>query len=311
MKKRLLFIYNPNAGMKKIKDKLSDIICNLSDDNTEIIVSPTKKRGDARKTVIEYGKEDDCAMVACSGGDGTLHEIVSGMMSISYKKPIVYIPTGSTNDFGASLNIPKNMIAASDVAKYGREFPCDIAKINNDYFVYTACFGIFTETSYATSQNMKNLLGHSAYILKGATELTKIQRYKMRVEFNDRVVEDIFLFGAVCSTSSIGGVKGIIGDGVEFDDGYYELLLIKDGNVLEVPSMINDIMKGNFTHKRVVYGRVKKVNFYSETDVPWCVDGEFGGLFKDVEIDIIKQAVTLMIPKDNDFAEENTERLKN
>lgn len=297
MRKRVLFIYNPNAGKRKIRGQLDDIINNLCGDDTELIVSPTKKRGDARERIIENGGDEGCIMVACSGGDGTLHEVVSGMMKCERKVPIVYIPTGSTNDFGASLNISKDMVASSGMAKYGVEFPCDIAKLNDDYFVYTACFGLFTETSYATPQNLKNVLGHFAYILNGMTELTKIQRYPMRVEFNDRTEEGVFIFGTVCSTSSIGGMKGITGDGVKFDDGLYELLLIKDGNILEVPSLINDILKGKFSHKRVVYERVKSVKFISEKEVPWCVDGEFGGSYKNAEIEVLKQAITIMIPK--------------
>ncbi|MGN0165072.1 MAG: diacylglycerol/lipid kinase family protein [Lachnospiraceae bacterium] len=305
MKKRLLFVYNPTAGMRKIKDKLDDIINNLCDDDTELIVSPTRKQGDAKERVIEYASTEQCYMIACSGGDGTLHEVVNGMMEAEKRIPIVYIPTGSTNDFGASLNIPKNMVEASDMARFGVEFPCDIAKINNSYFVYTACFGLFTETSYSTSQNLKNLLGHTAYVLKGATELTKIQRYKMRVEFNDRVEEGTFIFGTVCSTSSIGGMKGLTGDDVKFDDGLYELLLIKDGKLHEYPSLINDILKGNFSHNLVVYGRVKSVKFISETEVPWCVDGEFAGNMTEVNIEVQEQAITLMIPKDSSVNSES------
>lgn len=307
MRKRVLFIYNPNAGKRKIKGQLDDIINNLCGDDTELIVSPTRKRGDARERVIENGSDEACVRVVCSGGDGTLHEIVSGMMHCERKVPIVYIPTGSTNDFGASLNISKDMVAASGAAKYGVEFPCDIARLNDDYFVYTACFGLFTETSYATPQNLKNVLGHFAYILNGATELAKIQRYPMRVEFDDRVEEGTFIFGTVCSTSSIGGMKGITGDGVKFDDGLYELLLIKDGNILEVPALINDILKGKFSHKRVVYGRVRSVKFISENEVPWCVDGEFGGNYTDVNIEVQKQAITIMIPRDNQVISDREE----
>lgn len=296
MKRRMLFVYNPNAGMRKIREHLDDIINNLCGDDTELIVSPTRKRGDAKTRVIEYGEGENCFMVACSGGDGTLHEVINGMMLSKKNVPIVYIPTGSTNDFGASHKLPKDMVQASDMARFGMRFPIDVAKMNDEYFVYTACFGVFTETSYATSQSMKNVLGHFAYILKGATELTKIQRYKMRVEYDGQVDEGTYIFGTVCSTSSIGGVKGITGD-VKFDDGLFELLLIKDGNILELPAMMNDILKGNFSHDKVVYARVKNVKFICETEVPWCVDGEFGGNCKEVNIDVLKQACSLMIPK--------------
>lgn len=310
MRKRLLFIYNPNAGKKKIKGHLDDIITNLCSDDTELIVSPTTKPGDAKERVIEYGEDEGCIMVACSGGDGTLHEIVNGLMHINRKIPIVYMPMGSTNDFGASLNIPKDIIAASDVARFGVEFPCDIATFNEDYFVYTACFGLFTETSYATPQNIKNLLGHFAYVLNGMTELTNIKKYNMRVQFDDREEEGSFVFGAVCSTTTIGGVKGLTGKDVRFDDGLYELLLIKDSGILETPALITDILLGKLEHKCVVYEKVKSVRFIADDLVPWCVDGEYGGSFDDVSINVIKQGINIMVPKDNDVLVDREEPLE-
>ena len=295
MKNRLLFIYNPNAGKKAIKDKLLEIINNLTDENMELIVSPTKKRGDAEVRVIEYENDLDCEMIICSGGDGTLHEVVSGMMKRVHRVPIVYIPTGSTNDFGVSLNIPKDMVVASDMAKFGMPFPIDVASLNHDYFVYTCCFGLFTETSYATPQAAKNVLGHFAYILKGSTELAKIKKYHMKVEYDDKVITDTFIFGMVCSTSSVGGFKGITGKDVRFDDGYYEMILIKDGSMLDIIPIVNDLLKGNHTHERVIYARVNKVKFTSEKEVAWCVDGEFAGNLRTADIKINQRAVTLMI----------------
>ncbi len=296
MRKRLLFVYNPNAGKKKIKTLLADIIAHFCDDDIEVIVSPTKKRGDATERIIEYEKDEECYIIACSGGDGTLHEAVNGMMRRENKVPIVYIPTGSTNDFGASLNIPKNMIEASKMAKYGTPFECDVASFNDEYFVYTACFGLFTETSYATPQNLKNVLGHFAYILNGATELKKIQKYEMTVEYDGKIVEGNFIFGMVSSSSSIGGFKGLSKDNVLFDDGYYELLLIRDGKLYELPALINDILRGSFTSENVIYDRVKNVRFISEGAVAWCLDGEYGGNIKTAEINVVHKGVTLMIP---------------
>lgn len=295
MKKRMLFIYNPNAGKKAIHDKLAEIINNLTDEDMELIVSPTKKRGDAEKRVYEYENDENCFMICCSGGDGTLHEVVNGMMKRTNRVPIVYIPTGSTNDFGASLNIPKDMVVASDMAKFGVPFPIDIASLNNSYFVYTACFGLFTETSYATPQNLKNVLGHFAYVINGAAELTKVEKFHMIVEYDGQRVEDDFIFGTVCSTSSIGGLKGISGTNIRFDDGLYEMLLIRAGSMLNIPSMLNDIIKGNYNHERIVYSKVKNVKMYSSKVIPWCADGEFAGDFKEVSINVHKRAVTLMV----------------
>jgi YegS/Rv2252/BmrU family lipid kinase len=297
MKKRLLFVYNPNAGRKRIKECLDDIITEFCKEDIEVVVCPTKKSGDATVTVKEYEDDETCFMVACAGGDGTLHEIVNGMMLRNKRIPITYMPMGSTNDFGGSLGIPKDITEAAKLVNTGKQFPCDIGRLNSEYFVYTACFGVFTETSYATPQNLKNSLGHFAYVLNGATELTKIQRYQVKVEFDDSVVEGKFIFGSVSSTASIGGFRPITPEDVEFDDGLYELVLIKDAKFYEFPKLANDLLRGTYSaNENIVYARVNKVKFTSENPVPWCVDGEFGGNFCEAGIEIYKQAVTFMIP---------------
>ena len=102
MREKMLFVYNPNAGTKKIVPKLNDVVYELIDDNCDLVISPTRKRNDAKEAVISYLNEGYCVKVVCSGGDGTLHEVVEGMMECAPEKrvPIVYLPAGSTNDFG-------------------------------------------------------------------------------------------------------------------------------------------------------------------------------------------------------------------
>ena len=297
MNKKMLFVYNPNAGKCKIKDQLSDIIDNFTNKFTEVIVSPTKKRGDATERVIARENDDDCELIACSGGDGTLHEVVNGMMRRTKRVPILYIPTGSTNDFGKSLGIPKDMVEASSYVSDGKCFPCDVASFNSKFFVYTACFGIFTKTSYATPQYLKNALGHFAYVLNGASELTRIPKYSMTVEFNDQVVTGDFIFGSVTSTSSIGGSEIITPKNVDFDDGLYEMILIKAGNIIDYTIIINNLLSGNYNSDKVIYAKVNHVRFISNEEVPWCVDGEFGGEENIVDVTVLKQDVKFMLPQ--------------
>lgn len=297
MKKRLLFVYNPNAGKSKIKDQLSDIINNFTNEFAEVVVAPTKKSGEATERVINYESDEGCEMIACSGGDGTLHEVVNGMMRRVNRVPILYIPTGTTNDFGKSMGISKNMVTASEAVVDGKYFPCDVASFNSKFFVYTACFGVFTKTSYATPQYLKNALGHFAYVLNGATELTKVQRYSMRVEYDDNVVEGDFIFGSVSSTSSIGGNAMLTPKNVEYDDGYYEMILIKAGNVFDYPTILNELLSGKYNSEKVIYAKVKHVRFIASEEIPWCLDGEFGGEENIVDISVQKRAVTFVIPQ--------------
>ncbi len=177
----MLFIYNPKAGKAQIKGKLSDILELFADGGYEITVCPTRKRGDAVELTRYRTPVYD--MVVCSGGDGTLDEVVTGMMQSSFRTPIGYIPAGSTNDFGGSLNLPKNMLQAAETVVVGENFPCDIGSFNRDVFVYIAAFGLFTDVSYETGQDMKNLLGHMAYLLEGMKRLSSIRSYHMKVSY--------------------------------------------------------------------------------------------------------------------------------
>ena len=188
--KKALFIYNPNAGKGLLKPKLSDIIDIIVKAGYEVVVYPTQKYKDAYYKVKTFTEEYD--RVICSGGDGTLDEVVTGMMKREKKIPVGYIPTGTTNDFASSLHIPKNLLQAASTAAEGREFPCDIGRFNGDVFVYIAAFGLFTDVSYETKQEMKNVLGHLAYVLEGATRIFDIPSYKLKVTHDGETI------GSVC-----------------------------------------------------------------------------------------------------------------
>lgn len=180
--KKVLFIFNPVAGKSQIKNYLLEIVQVLSEADFKVLCYPTRGRGDARRLVRE--RKDDYLYVVCAGGDGTLDEVVSGMMENPVKPfvPIGYIPAGTTNDFASSLQIPSDMVQAAKIVAEGRTFRCDLGRFNGkDYFTYIAAFGLFTGTSYQTPQELKNQLGHFAYILQGMTELGQMRAYHMHV----------------------------------------------------------------------------------------------------------------------------------
>ena len=193
--KKTLFIYNPNAGKELLKPKLSDILDIIVKAGYEVVVYPTQSYKDAYRKVVSFTEKYD--RVICSGGDGTLDEVVTGMMERTEKVPIGYIPTGTTNDFANSLHIPKDLLQAADTAVSGAEFGCDIGKFNDDVFVYIAAFGLFTDVSYQTKQEMKNILGHLAYLLEGMTRLFDIPSYKIKVSHDGEASEDGYIFGMV------------------------------------------------------------------------------------------------------------------
>ena len=240
MKKKLLFIYNPKSGKGNIKNHLADIVDVFAKENYEIIIHPTQYAGEAVEVVRNQPEID---LVVCSGGDGTLDEVVTGMMKREDKHPIGYIPAGSTNDFAVSLKIPKNMKKAAITAVQGTSFACDIGAFDDDFFVYIAAFGIFTEVSYETDQQMKNMLGHLAYVLEGAIRLPQTKSYHMKFTANGETIEGDFMFGMVTNSRSVGGVTNITGKNVELDDGVFEVMLIKTPkNPLELNLILSSLV---------------------------------------------------------------------
>lgn len=288
----MLFVYNPKAGKAQIRNKLADILDVFAANNYEITTCPTQKRGDATEIVENRNASYD--LVVCSGGDGTLDEVVTGMMHSRKKTTIGYLPAGSTNDFGGSLSLPKNMVRAAQVVVDGEDFPCDIGIFNEDYFVYIAAFGLFTAVSYETDQAMKNVLGHMAYLLEGMKRLPALRSYPMRVTYEDKVIEDDFIFGMVTNSTSVGGFKRITGKNVKMDDGVFEVTLIKrPRNPMELNNIMVSLLDRDIDSHLMYCFRTPCVTFESPDEVAWTRDGENGGIHKKVRIENLCKAITI------------------
>lgn len=295
MAKKLLFIYNPCAGKGKIRSKLMDIIGVFADDGYEVTVHPTRAKGDAVCVVKEKKRRYD--LVVCSGGDGTLDEVVAGMVKSGKRIPIGYIPAGSTNDFARSLGLPKSMVQAAEVAVNGKRFPCDVGTFNQDTFVYIAAFGVFTEVSYETPQRYKNVLGHAAYVLEGMKRIAGLRTYYMEVSCNERVIKDEFLFGMITNSTSVGGFKKITGKYVELNDGLFEVTLIrKPKNASDLNRIVSALVAEDMDTEEIIYVKTDRIVFRAAEPVAWTLDGEYGGEHEDVEIISRPQAVEIMIP---------------
>lgn len=294
MNKKMLFIYNPKAGKAQIRSKLGEILEIFADAGYEITVYPTRKQGDAIEIVADRKPEYD--IVVCCGGDGTLDEVVTGMLHSGIHTPIGYIPAGSTNDFGGSLALPKNMVKAAKTIVEGRNFPCDVGAFNRDYFVYIAAFGLFTEVSYETGQDMKNLLGHMAYLLEGMKRLSAIRSYHMKVSYDDKVIEDDFIFGMITNSVSVGGFKRITGKNVKLNDGVFEVTLIKlPKNPIEMNNIMVSLLNRDIDTDAMYCFRTDKLTIQATENIAWTLDGEFGGKHKNVQIENLCKAMEIRV----------------
>ena len=301
--KKLLFVYNPRAGKEMLKPRLSDVLDIFVKAGYEVTVHPTQAYRDAYYQIKEYevGKYD---LIACSGGDGTIDEVATGMMKRRELGkdvvPVGYIPAGTTNDFAKSLHIPRKPLAAADNAVKGVPFPCDIGKFNDSVFVYIAAFGIFTDVSYETDQAVKNVLGHMAYILEGAKRIFNIPSYKIKVEHDGEVIEDEFIFGMVTNSRSVGGFSNMVGKNIVFDDGLFEVTLIKTPkNPIALQEIIAALLIEQVDTKHMYTFKTKKITFDSVEEIPWTLDGEFGGEQDYVEIENAQKAMEIMVPENH------------
>lgn len=293
-RRKLLFVFNPFSGKGQIKSKLFEIVDQFVKSGYEVTVYPTQKPQDAMELVKERAGEYE--LVICSGGDGTLDEVVTGMMCRENKRPIGYIPAGSTNDFASSLGFPRSMEEAAEAAVNGIPFACDVGEFNGDYFVYIAAFGLFTDVSYATSQELKNRIGHIAYILEGLKRLPTIQSYHLQVTWEGQTIEDEFIYGMVTNSTSAGGFKNITGKNVQLDDGLFEVTLIRmPKNPIELNEIIASLTNLIDNTDSIYTFKTGSLQIKSLEEIPWTLDGEYGGTHSEVEIRNQKQAVQIMV----------------
>lgn len=280
---KIYFVFNPKSGKERIKSKLGDIIELFSSEGHTITVAATTKAGDATAWVQELG--DDFDRVICAGGDGTLNEVIYGMSLREKKIPIGYIPAGSTNDFAGSIGLPSDTMEAAEVALSSHIFNCDMGRFDDKTFVYVAAFGLFTDVSYDTPQKMKNVFGHAAYVMQAMTKLSDIHSFRVKMESEDRCYEEDFLFGMITNSESVGGFKKITGKNVDLNDGLFEVNLFKKPTkASDMSTIINALVTRDFNNPMIYSFKASSVKFTSQNEIPWTLDGEFGGYKNEVVI---------------------------
>ena len=292
--KKILLIVNPIAGRSHTKSGLYRALDLFSNSGYQVSLQKTVSKGHATSIVLEHGKEND--IVVCCGGDGTLNEVVSGVMQLGIKVPLGYIPAGTTNDFASSLKLSYNMNIAVKAIMNGQERPLDIGVFNGKrYFNYIASFGAFTGSSYTTPQSYKNTLGHLAYLLEGVKDIPNIRPYHVRVEVEGAVYENDYIFGAVSNSISIGGMVKLDSNQVDLNDGLFEIILIKNPKTaLDLSRIIRAITKKDYKDKMIDFIKAPAASFYMEKQIPWTIDGEYEAGGTEIIVKNIQSAITLL-----------------
>ena len=292
--KRLLFIINPCSGKGRIRNKLLSVLDIFAKRGYRVETYVTQEALDARRKAVTRGRSAD--LIVCSGGDGTLNEVVSGMMELKRLPVLGYIPAGSTNDYAVSLGLPRRIENAARLAAEGKASPVDVGKFGDDrYFVYIAAFGAFTEVSYLTPQDKKNLLGHQAYMLEAVKSLMDIRGRQMKITWEEGELEGEFLFGMVTNTTSVGGFKGLVSRDVALDDGWFEGLFIRmPKNPLDLSGIVSYLFLKEEDNAFVYRFKTRKLKIAAAEDVDWVLDGEFGGKKREVEIENLEKRLYIV-----------------
>lgn len=279
--------------MRKAKRQLSDILEAFCRADYTVTVHITSGPGDAANAVMRYAQGMD--LVVCCGGDGTFNETVNGLIQCGAPTPIGYIPAGSTNDFAASLNLPTEPMDAVQEIIEGHPVEYDIGQFGQRYFSYVASFGAFTRTSYATPQSVKNALGHTAYILEGIKDISQIRSLHIKMELDDEVIEDDFLFGSISNSTSVGGILTLDPTQVDMRDGKFEILLVRAPRKMgEITECIQALQSKQYDCQMMTFRSASHIRVFSDPEMVWTLDGERADGAEIVDIYNRHLAISLM-----------------
>ncbi len=298
MAKRLLLVMNPFSGTKRANRFLTDIMMLFCSCGWDSRVHMTQGKGDCRKKVSEYAKGTD--LVVCIGGDGTFNECVDGLLECGADTPLGYIPAGSTNDFASSLKLSKNIMKAAKDIMEGKARFLDVGSFNGRHFTYVASFGAFTKVSYATPQNVKNTLGHLAYVLESINDLSAIRPHHLRFSTSNKTVEGDYIFGAVSNSTSVAGLLTISPKIVDMNDGKFETLLIRHpSNIVELSEIIRALTAADYSSYMLDFFSASKISVTASEQMDWTLDGEWQKGASTIEIFNIKDAIRVITNPEN------------
>lgn len=296
-RQHLLLIFNPKAGKEDFRLNIYEVLERFTRAGFVVTAYPTARARDAYETTLDIGETYD--YIISAGGDGTFNEIIDAVMAWEKRPVLGIIPAGTTNDFANTLSLPKDILQASDIILKGKKVSIDVGRFGNDYYSYVAAFGLFTDVPYATSQEMKNILGHTAYMWEGVKRLTSIKSYKCRIELGSgEILEDRFILGMISNARSIAGFTVPVDQHVLLDDGLFEVILVRQpSRITDLQEIISALMGHGGSSKSILTLKASSLRVLSEEELIWTLDGEYGGTTTDVEIQILHKALEIMIPQ--------------
>ena len=300
--KKLLLILNPSAGTKKAAKALPEILGEFNRADYDVRVYVTAGPGDGTQAVEKLASGMD--LVVCCGGDGTFNETITGLMNAGLQIPVGYIPAGSTNDFAASLGLSLDCVEAARQIVAGKPEAFDAGRFDSRYFTYVASFGAFTKASYQTPQSAKNLLGQLAYVLEGIHELPQLRKHRVKLTLDsEEVLEDEYIFGAICNSTSVGGIMSLDPKMVDLKDGKFEVLLVRaPRNLQEISECLLAIQKQQYQCSMLTFRTASRILVEADPAMPWTLDGEKEDGHALVEVRNLHRAIQIIQKEEENHA---------
>jgi YegS/Rv2252/BmrU family lipid kinase len=303
--KKALVVINPHAGRQGSRLQAFSITDALTHMGMLVTLYPTQKAGDAQTIVESIGAQYD--LILCSGGDGTFSEVVSGLMTCDPKPPLAYLPAGTTNDFATSLHLPKQTKGIIDLIAHSDAYSLDVGQFNDvRYFTYSASFGLMTEVSYMTAQDQKNAWGSMAYLLEAVRRIPQIRSYPLELKTEGHTISGVFSLGMISNSTRVAGLIHFNPNEVSFDDGLFEILLVRDPESQSaLARIILEVINGVYDPKYVELFQCKSASIHFDNPVAWGLDGEKGGEHQNVTLQNVQKAYRLYVPAQDVAQPEN------
>lgn len=291
--KKVLFIYNPVSGTGVVRKKMFEIVQYYNNNECLVTMCPVLKMNELKPEDF-----DGYDRVVVSGGDGTLNNFISYTDELNLDFPIAYIPAGSTNDYANTLGLPGNLMEALETSISGREQAVDMGRFNDSNFLYVAAFGIFTKVVYTTPQEIKNVMGYSAYILEGIKAVSELTTYNLSLTIDERKYEGDFLLGLVTNSLSVGGMKNRASHNMALDDGLFEVMFVRaPRNIIELNKTVKALASGKPEESRetIIIDKGSKISVEHDITTAWTLDGEYGGEQRHVDISILNKKFRIIV----------------
>lgn len=275
--KRMLIIYNPVAGQRKFHKLMPVAEQVLEEAGFDVTLIPTTDQAKSATKIAKQGVLDGFEFIVAAGGDGTVNDVVNGLMQAPTQTIFGVLPVGTTNDFARALGMAKDPVEALHIIATGATVKVDVGQANDQYFINNAAGGKITEITYAVKESMKNKIGRLAYLASGIKLLPKLAPKQVKISHDEGVFEGeiLLLFGAL--TNSVGGMEKLCPPAI-LNDGYMDLLILKKVSPAKLLKLLASIKNGSHLQSEdVVYVKTKYADIECEAGLNISYDGVYGG----------------------------------